>query len=140
MMIPSARFPKIKTTALGFLTGAILFISLSVTLKFFAGYRQLVHKECIILVLFGGVSGSLIAYYLFKIKTLNTELQQRVTSLESILPICSFCKKIRKPQSDAKDPDSWQHLESYITDRTASQFTHGVCPDCIEKSLARKRQ
>ena len=83
-------------------------------------------------MLFGVSTLTIPLRYLFKIKTLNKALQQRVKTLESILPICSYCKKIRKPKTDSKDPNSWQHLESYITDRTASQFSHGICPDCMK--------
>ena len=95
-MITPEIFHKIKIIVIGFLFSAILLIAISVIQKIIVGHTPLLHKECIILVLFGGVSGSLIAHYLFKIKTLNKTLQQRVNSLESVLPICSYCKKIRK--------------------------------------------
>lgn len=137
-MITSEIFHKMKTMVIGFFLGAILLIAMSVIQKSIVGHTPLIHKECIILVLFGGVSGSLITYYLFKIKTLNKELQQRVNTLESVLPICSYCKKIRKPKTDWKNSNSWQHLESYISDRTSSQFTHGVCPDCMIKLHGKK--
>jgi hydrogenase maturation factor HypF (carbamoyltransferase family) len=130
-MITSEIFHKIKIIVIGFLFGAILLIAMSVVQKIIVGHTPLLHKECIILVLFGGFSGSLISH-LFKIKTLNTALQQRVNNLESVLPICSYCKKIRNPETDWKDPNSWQNIESYITNRTASQFTHGICPDCMK--------
>ena len=132
-MIISEIIHKIKIGVIGFLFGAILLIAMSVIQKTIVGHTPLVHKECIILVLFGGASGSLIAYYLFKIKLLNKALQKRVNNLESILPICSYCRKIRKPETDWRDSNSWQYLESYITDRTNSQFTHGICPDCMTK-------
>ena len=132
-MITTKISRKIKIIVFGFLFGAILLIAMSVIQKIIVGHTPLLHKECIILVLFGGVSGSLISHYLFKIKTLNKALQQRVNTLESVLPICTYCKKIRKPKTDWKNPNSWQPLESYITDRTASQFTHGICPNCMEK-------
>ena len=131
-MLKSEIFNKIKIIVIGFLSGAILLIAMSVIQKIVVGHTPLLHKECIILVLFGGVSGSLISHYLFQIKALNQALQQRVNTLESVLPICSYCKKIRTPETDWKDPNSWQYLESYITDRTASQFTHGICPDCMK--------
>ena len=139
-MITSEIFHKIKIIVFGFLFGAILLIAMSVTQKIIVGHTPLLHKACIILVLFGGVSGSLIAHYLSKVKTLNKALQQRVKTLESVLPICSYCKKIRKPKTDWKDQNSWQHLESYITDRTDSQFTHGICPDCMNHSMAKNIQ
>ena len=51
-------------------------------------------------------------------------LAQEVSVLEGLLPICSHCKKIRD------ENDEWQRLERYITQRSAAQFTHGVCPEC----------
>ena len=137
-MIKPEILHEIKIIVIGFLFGSILLISMSVIQKIIVGHTPLLHKECIILVLFGGVSGSLITHYLFKIKTLNKALQQRVNALESVLPICSYCKKIRTPKTDWKDPNSWQNLESYISDRTASQFTHGICPDCMKKLHGKK--
>ena len=47
--------------------------------------------------------------------------------LEGLLPICAFCKRIR-----AGD-ESWHSVEEYIRDRSDADFTHGVCPDCMEK-------
>ena len=132
-MITSEMFHRIKIIVIGFFWGAILLIGMSMILKSVVGHTPLIHKGCIILVLFGGVSGSLITHYLVKIKTLNKELQLRVNTLESVLPICSYCKKIRKPKTDWKDSNSWQHLESYISGKTSSQFTHGICPDCMIK-------
>jgi len=70
---------------------------------------------------------------LIEIGKLNAQLQQRVNTLESFLPICANCKKIRKPDSDPKDMDSWDHIESYISERTSSQFSHGICPECREE-------
>jgi len=50
----------------------------------------------------------------------------RVKRLEGIIPICMHCYKIRCPD------DSWQQFEKYISDHSDSNFSHGVCPDCIE--------
>lgn len=55
------------------------------------------------------------------------ELSSRVSILEGLLPICSYCKKIR----DQKD--EWQVMEKYIMDRSQATFTHGVCPDCMRE-------
>lgn len=51
----------------------------------------------------------------------------QISQLESMLPICSYCKKIRN------DNNYWQQVESYIGERTGTYFSHSVCPDCIEK-------
>jgi phosphoserine phosphatase RsbU/P len=51
----------------------------------------------------------------------------QVRQLEEMLPICSYCKKIRD------DRNYWQQLEGYISDRTGSDFSHSVCPDCYQR-------
>ena len=48
----------------------------------------------------------------------------QVRQLEELLPICSYCKKIRD------DQNYWQQMEGYINERTGSEFSHSVCPDC----------
>jgi phosphoserine phosphatase RsbU/P len=53
-------------------------------------------------------------------------LQDEVKQLEGLLPICSYCKKIRS------DDDSWQAIEIYISKQTDAEFSHGVCPECLE--------
>jgi len=51
----------------------------------------------------------------------------QVRQLEEMLPICSYCKKIRD------DRNYWQQLEGYISERTGSDFSHSVCPDCYQR-------
>ncbi len=51
----------------------------------------------------------------------------QVRQLEEMLPICSYCKKIRD------DQNYWQQLEGYISARTGSDFSHSVCPDCYQR-------
>jgi len=51
----------------------------------------------------------------------------QVRQLEEMLPICSYCKKIRD------DKNYWQQIEGYISDRTGSDFSHSVCPDCYQR-------
>jgi len=51
----------------------------------------------------------------------------RVKQLQGLLPICSYCKKIRN------DRNGWQQLENYIGERSEAQFSHTICPDCFEK-------
>lgn len=58
-----------------------------------------------------------------RVLTLHTEVRQ----LEGLLPICSYCKKIRD------DQNTWQPIEGYISNRTEAKFSHGACPSCIEK-------
>jgi phosphoserine phosphatase RsbU/P len=53
------------------------------------------------------------------------EAAERVKSLQGILPICGYCKKVRD------DEDYWQNVESYIATHSAVEFSHGVCPSCF---------
>ena len=58
-----------------------------------------------------------------RILQFTTEVRQ----LESFLPICGYCKKIRD------DSNYWQQVESYFKQKQGTQFSHSVCPDCMEK-------
>ena len=84
----------------------------------------------------GGITGFvciiLFGCLILYVRHLDNALRKIIT-LESILPICSNCKKIRKPDSDSKKMESWQPLESYITEMTTSKFSHGICPECAAK-------
>jgi PAS domain S-box-containing protein len=50
-----------------------------------------------------------------------------VKMLRGLLPICSYCKKIRD------DKGYWNQIESYIRDHSDAEFTHGMCPECLKK-------
>ena len=54
-------------------------------------------------------------------------LEVTVKTLEGLLPICAYCKDIRD------EDDTWHHLENYIATRSGAEFTHGICPKCLEK-------
>ena len=59
-----------------------------------------------------------------------SELQNaldEVKTLEGLIPICSHCKKIRD------DSGFWGNVEQYISKHTNVDFSHGICPDCLEK-------
>ena len=47
--------------------------------------------------------------------------------LKGFIPICANCKKIRD------DAGYWQHVETYIRDRSDIEFSHAICPDCSKK-------
>ena len=51
----------------------------------------------------------------------------RVRILQGLLPICSYCKKIRD------DSNYWQQIENYVTAHSGAQFSHSVCPQCYEE-------
>ena len=59
---------------------------------------------------------------------LVAELQQalaEVKTLQEILPICSYCRKIRD------DGNYWHSVEDYVARHTGSRFSHSICPDCM---------
>jgi hypothetical protein len=47
--------------------------------------------------------------------------------LRSVIPICANCKRIRD------DEEFWDHVENYFKKHLDIDFTHGICPDCIQK-------
>jgi len=51
----------------------------------------------------------------------------RVKQLQGLLPICSYCKKIRD------DQNYWHQVESYVGKHTDARFSHGICPECTDK-------
>ncbi len=51
----------------------------------------------------------------------------QVRQLEELMPICSYCKKVRD------DKNYWQQIEGYINERTGSEFSHSICPDCYKR-------
>ncbi len=73
-----------------------------------------------------------------KMITLQLDLEDRVRELEKaldeikhlrgILPICMKCGKIRT------DRESWEKIDEYLGRHTDVKFSHGLCPDCLEKN------
>jgi len=61
-----------------------------------------------------------------KIKSLEEALNH-VKQLQGLLPICSYCKKVRD------DNNYWHQVEEYISNYSDAKFSHGICPDCFEK-------
>jgi DNA-binding response OmpR family regulator len=60
------------------------------------------------------------------------ELQEALTNiklLQGLLPICSYCKRIRD------DQNYWQQLETYFSQHSEASFSHGICPECYEKHV-----
>lgn len=55
-----------------------------------------------------------------------------VKALRGLLPIWSYCKKVRS------DENHWEQIESYISEHSEAQFSHSVCPDCHETVVKRE--
>jgi DNA-binding response OmpR family regulator len=49
-----------------------------------------------------------------------------IKTLNALLPICANCKKIRD------DKGYWEKIEVYVMEHTDSEFTHGICPECMK--------
>jgi DNA-binding response OmpR family regulator len=58
-----------------------------------------------------------------RVEELRTALSN-VKQLRGLLPICSYCKRIRG------DDQYWQQVEGYIAEHSEAQFSHGICPSC----------
>lgn len=56
----------------------------------------------------------------------------KVNQLQGLLPICSYCKKIRD------DQNYWQQVDSFISKHSHVAFSHSVCPACFDRLLARE--
>ena len=57
------------------------------------------------------------------------ELQATIDTarqLRGLLPICSYCKRIRN------DQNYWERVEVYVTQHSDAKFTHGICPTCLD--------
>ncbi len=57
-------------------------------------------------------------------------LMANIKRLAGLLPICSYCKRIRS------DDNYWEQVEQYIVEHSDARFSHGICPACLEKALA----
>lgn len=54
---------------------------------------------------------------------------QEVSTLQSLLPICGSCKKVRD------DTGYWHQVETYMRDHAGMEFSHGICPNCRQKMI-----
>ncbi len=71
-----------------------------------------------------------------RVSELEAALSQ-IKQLQGLLPMCSYCKKIRDEQN------YWQRVDSYISEHANVEFSHGICPGCyqnvVQPQLAQKR-
>jgi hypothetical protein len=57
------------------------------------------------------------------------QLAGQIETLQSLLPVCAWCKKVRN------DSGYWYQIEKYITANSRTKITHGICPECEVKLL-----
>ncbi len=135
---------KVTGTVLGFVMGFVLLHPLSMVVQGFVHpdmgirlYRFLdafsVH-HLPMAFLFGAL-GALFGYMNISYTLRLTHEQKRVRMLESLLPICSYCKKIRDDSGSPEGEGDWVRIDRYIAERTDTTFTHGMCPECHERAM-----
>jgi GAF domain-containing protein len=72
---------------------------------------------------------------LLELRRVSTHLAyalNHVKALQGLLPICAWCKRIRD------DEGYWSQVEAYLHKATGADFTHGICPECLQKVLPPK--
>jgi sigma-B regulation protein RsbU (phosphoserine phosphatase) len=53
----------------------------------------------------------------------------RVKQLQGLLPMCSYCKKVRD------DQNYWQQVDSYVSKHSEVEFSHSICPTCYDRLI-----
>jgi hypothetical protein len=66
------------------------------------------------------------AFLVDRVGKQKRDLEKEVRTLKGILPICSFCKKIRNKK------ENWVTIEDYIKAHSEADFSHGMCPECAK--------
>jgi PAS domain S-box-containing protein len=56
--------------------------------------------------------------------------ENEIRKLRNLLPICSYCKKVRE------DSGYWEDVETYLMEHSDTVFSHGICPDCLRKHFS----
>ncbi len=59
---------------------------------------------------------------------------KKLKQLSGLLPICSFCKRIRD------DNGYWNKIETYIETHSEAEFSHSMCQECAKQALSRDLQ
>jgi sigma-B regulation protein RsbU (phosphoserine phosphatase) len=63
-----------------------------------------------------------------RVAELETALGE-VRALQGLLPICSYCKKVRN------EANYWEQVDSYLVSHSDVKITHGICPICLDKMM-----
>jgi DNA-binding NtrC family response regulator len=59
---------------------------------------------------------------------------REIKTLRGLIPMCAWCRKLRD------DDGYWKQVETYVMKHTDAAFTHGICPECAEKTTAEYRR
>lgn len=104
--------PHALDFSLGGLLRAIVFCSLSILVASLEQHRR---------------------YVIASLEEANKKLRsalEEIKTLRGILPICSYCKKIRT------EVGSWIEVENYVRKHSEAEFSHGICPNCMREHYA----
>ncbi len=108
------------------ITAATMHGSESLKLSFENGAMDFIGKPVNEIELIARVKSAL------KLEKQRQQLEQaliQVQTLQGLLPICSYCKKIRS------DNNYWQEIEMYISSHSEAEFSHSICPECYDKHV-----
>ncbi len=83
-----------------------------------------IYKTLIINILIC-IAITMIVLYLVSISI--SSYKKKIETLRGIIPICSYCKQIRD------DKGYWNKVEQFIAEHTEAEFSHSICPDCMEE-------
>lgn len=61
------------------------------------------------------------------------EALANVRTLNGLIPICAWCKKVRE------DEGYWHQVEQYVSRHTAARFSHGICPECARREISKAK-
>jgi hypothetical protein len=70
---------------------------------------------------------AVLIYGFIRIINFQQTEQKHIQELETMLPLCSNCKKYRT------DDGQWMPIENYLIENGAPPLTHGICPECAAK-------
>ena len=107
-----------------FLVGySVLGIAIGIRVKFLSEY------------LIGAMS-FLVAAFIYLGSLMEVRMLSEIhKTLNGLLPICSVCRKMRSPDSDAQRQDSWLPIEKFIAKEIGARLTHSFCPECMGKAI-----
>jgi PAS domain S-box-containing protein len=70
--------------------------------------------------------------FIKELQKINSQLQKVLSetkTLRGIIPICMICKQIRN------DKGFWEQVEVYVHNHSEADFSHGICPKCIQEKF-----
>lgn len=121
-------FQKLRFLVLLFISLTFLFFIAIIFLDEFLDLPHLLFEAEITPVNFIEIAiESAIALIVYGIMMfLNLKIFDKVKRMQKIIPVCSYCKKVRTGEK-------WISIEKYISEHSDSLLSHGICPDCMKE-------